>query len=1119
MEVVPSLVGTGTIVAAATAGLAFAQPDGPQECRPDSNKRKLTSNFGSIRPRTSSKQADSPAFDSPPEDLPSKNPRHLDEPLPSPLFSHPPSFARPRPSQSQLTPPKTTSRRQSFMRQNDLSARPIAENTRDSISSNGSWMKRLSSIRPLSQHGSPRSSIGPDAPSFFSHGSGAPILSPHGPAVSQLPPNKLVKRGTSDQSNNTATVLRRGSRSQMPSLRRPATSHQRSATLQQFQAQGGFSGPPHAPRFSLDQQLRPKEILPAVEMDSAYTQENLGWTSFFHSRAIKRIGRGSSDNSSVAPGPNKRVQLPSGGKPRAYLVRASTLITRTAVRPEDAAYRDDYRMIDDSPDTTKDGSPVSADETPTKRVRRSISMHFTSPTTWISKTGSIRRSKRGSSEAKLAGRRNVSDPTTTSPVSGQPQSKASVALDQIFISHQPRQQLEPEPASNYHPKARKRNSSSPLPPLSRLSSFNVDVSRVGLTTASSSSGSRRPSHAPATLSAGAHIQLSMPQSRAVSGERASTIVSSDFENLFTSGDDDDTDGRSDTMYDSFRTGTSVRLRTVETPLESMFDESPPSTAGNSRTKRLSIQEILGQSWDVDTNILEEDESISTPIRASHAQADIELDDRPVEKSLRLDRDMSMAHIDFARMSLDDDDDDDWARDDDNALSNHLSPPTSSLNSKRASPNLRHALASISGNSSSDRYPDTLSERPRSNIFDWSEPISQFEVDGHSPRPKTVHGKQELDLRGGRPANRKGPVAAHVRSQSVPVVPDPAETSKVVPKFGTWGMGTKNVSEDWDEDFDLGEDIVGPVGGKDSTTSFSMVVPPSIQAIQNTVKVHSGQIRELSLLVNDLKRLCRHGKDLDMLDGSSAAKWREAENIIELAAPDDDEDDEDLQLPTERVDEFDATSIDERFLDDGFDAGSLERKPSYNSFLVDEPEMSKTAVVRERQLVRRRSVFSPEDDIFGNNWPLSEESGSPYRPRTPDQPRNSTRDSAMISIVMEAMQQQRAAEPVRRRSPVKPSQSKLFFDTNSLQELVKRASHLRDSLSDIVRRAEVLTQSPAGTPRRERHSRLADGSPAFTRVFTEPPSSPSSRLPKSHSSSTVLSRTSVDSHRMQLMTVS
>jgi hypothetical protein len=556
----------------------------------------------------------------------------------------------------------------------------------------------------------------------------------------------------------------------------------------------------------------------------------------------------------------------------------------------------------------------------------------------------------------------------------------------------------------------------------------------------------------------------------------------------------------------------------------MFDESPPSTAGNSKTKRLSIQEILGRSWDGDTNIMEEDESISTPIRASHTHRDLDIDDRPLEEGYSHDRtshDLAMAHRDFARLSLDDDEDDDWARDDDNALSNHLSPPTSSLTSRRASPNLRHALASISGNNSGDRYSDAFSERPRSNVFDWSEPLShdKFEVDGHSPRPKTVHGKQELDLRGGRPANRKGPAAAHVRSQSVPVVPDPSDSSKIVPKFGTWGMGTKNVSEDWDDDFDLDEEFIGPVGAKDSATSFSMVVPPSIQAIQHTVKAHSGQIRELSLLVNDLKRLCRHGKDLDITDGSSAAKWREAENIIELAAP-DDEDEGELKPPAEPVDEFDASSVDERFLDEGFDAACLEHKPSYGSFSVQDPEMCKTAVVRERLLVRRRSVFSPEDDIFGNSWPLSSESGLPNRPRTPDQPRNPNRDSAVISIVMEAMQQQRSAsESVRRRSPVKPSQSKLFFDTNSLQELVKRASHLRDALSDIVRKAELLTQSPVGTPRRERQPRLADGSPAFTRVFSDPASSPPKRLPKSHSANTVLSRASVESSRMQMMTVS
>jgi hypothetical protein len=621
---------------------------------------------------------------------------------------------------------------------------------------------------------------------------------------------------------------------------------------------------------------------------------------------------------------------------------------------------------------------------------------------------------------------------------------------------------------------------------------------------------------PVPSSGSAHSHLSLSQSRTVSGEGASTVVSSDLENHFTSGDDEDADERSDTMYDSFRTGASARLRSIETPLESMFDDSPPGSAeaGNSKTKRLSIQAILGRSWDADTDIKEEDESIPTPVRASHG-----VTERNHAYSFeRASPDATQR--DLARLSLDDDDDDDWARDEDITLSNHLSPPNSSLNSRRASPMLLNALSSITAG---DGHLDRPLERPRSNIFDWVEPTSH-EGDGNSARPKTMHGKQELDLRGSRFADRKGlrPIH-HVRSQSVPLVPDiVTDNAKVVPKFGTWGMGTKTVSEDWDDDFDLDEEVLGdPVGGRDSATSFSLVVPPQIQTIQNTVKAHSGQIRELSLLVNDLKRLCRHGRDLDIRDGPSAAKWREAENIIELAAPDDDEEDEE-PAPVEGTvtPDFDASSIEDRFLDEGFDAESLEHKPSFASLSVHSGDMSRTTVVRERQVVRRRSVFSPEDDIFGGNWPLAQQEVPLSRPRTPEQWDTPRGDSAMISTVMEAMQQQRSGpDPVRRRSPVKPSQSKLFFDTNSLQELVKRASHLRDSLSDLVRQAESLTQSPVGTPQRDRRSRLGNGSPAFTRVFTEPTISPPRRTPKSHSSSTAISRTSVDSPRLQLMTVS
>jgi hypothetical protein len=104
--------------------------------------------------------------------------------------------------------------------------------------------------------------------------------------------------------------------------------------------------------------------------------------------------------------------------------------------------------------------------------------------------------------------------------------------------------------------------------------------------------------------------------------------------------------------------------------------------------------------------------------------------------------------------------------------------------------------------------------------------------------------------------------------------------------------------------------------------------------------------------------------------------------------------------------------------------------------------------------------------------------------------------------------------------------RLNFDTNSLKELVKRAGDLRDALSDLVRKADHITQSPARTPRRDRGGKNEDGSPAFTRVFDDPTSSPTRKLPQSRSSNSVLSGGSVSaspsnglSQRMQMMTVS
>src|SRR5690606_11382302 len=109
-------------------------------------------------------------------------------------------------------------RRHSANRLGDFPAQTV-DSARDSTSTNGSWIRRLS-LRPLSQAGSLRSSIGPESPSVFSHGSSAPIL-PNDGSAPRLPPNKLVKRPPTSHANHKDSLTRPRAKTHLPSLRRP----------------------------------------------------------------------------------------------------------------------------------------------------------------------------------------------------------------------------------------------------------------------------------------------------------------------------------------------------------------------------------------------------------------------------------------------------------------------------------------------------------------------------------------------------------------------------------------------------------------------------------------------------------------------------------------------------------------------------------------------------------------------------------------------------------------------------------------------------------------------------------------------------------------------------------
>ena len=573
------------------------------------------------------------------------------------------------------------------------------------------------------------------------------------------------------------------------------------------------------------------------------------------------------------------------------------------------------------------------------------------------------------------------------------------------------------------------------------------------------------------------------------------------------------------------------MRSHNVPLDSMFDESPPSANG-SKTKRLSIHELLanGALQEENSRIMEEDEEMLTPVKDARSSQELNLQ-TPV-RTRTTDADINLrssppsfclATKDFGRLSLDDEEEDeDWTRDDENLEhSNQLSPPSSSLNSRRVSPSFRAALADLTHSGSVNGGSAVPAERPKSNLFDWSEPSSAEKLDylGNSPRPKTAHVKQIADGRGGRAVGRRGPSALHIRSQSVPVVPDVAgqrEHSKLTPKFGTWGLGGKGVSEEWDGDFEFESNGDDEANDGDSRMEHSgMLVPQAIQASQENVVGHVGQIREVCLLVEDLKRLRLLGREKNLLNGSSAKLWKEAEGIIALAVP--DEEDATLSPPHSPASVISAETLDDKHLDDGPDVEDISRPEA--PFEVLDHHGRPTGYVYDGNTVRRRSVFSPDDDIFGagsvvNNPPIRDS----LRPPANNSPRHSSMKTSAeyARTVMETMHQHRSTSDPLLHEITTQAANKMPFDTTSLRDLVNRASHLTRTLSDLIRKADG-SPSPEAVPQ-------LDSSPAFTRVFTDPMASPLKHLPRSQSNNSMLSG-SIDAsptrslgQRMHMMTV-
>jgi hypothetical protein len=517
------------------------------------------------------------------------------------------------------------------------------------------------------------------------------------------------------------------------------------------------------------------------------------------------------------------------------------------------------------------------------------------------------------------------------------------------------------------------------------------------------------------------------------------VIGSDDTRIFTSADEDD---QSDSVFDSFRTRISSTSNSGRRGpnIETIFRDAP---------KKGNVADVDGLAFEgLHLSSCTPDSSISDLNSTSTPLASAQMKDGDTTPTSRTkppsNHDVPPSPLKSLNTHI-------YEMDADFEAEYHtndkltLPPPRPNLLDFVEDDDFGNWDASLEFNSSQFSGLNTPSLRRtgsgigiRASVFDWSEQ-TRNDRDTQDPghRPSTVHGKQNTVGRGSRGTGRKAPSAVHLRSQSVPVSrdgPPSNESRQPSLKFGTWGLGQKGVSEDWDGDFDFGDADDNSADGDDMATGnrdpFIMKVPEAIMESQASVHGQYGHVQELTLLVEELKRLRIQGNMLQLIHGPPADLWKEAEGIINLATLEEDE--------------------------NGFPAPASPS--SCGSF--DEFESPPQKAIRRGDGEIKRPPLAV--------WP---------NPGTNSSPPNQKDPSSKVKSVLETIYQQREHTSHQTLEATNNSIQKLPFDTQSLKDLVNRAGMVTRSLKDVIRRAEGVTTSP------ESHT---PSDPPFSRIFAHSP---------------------------------
>jgi hypothetical protein len=571
------------------------------------------------------------------------------------------------------------------------------------------------------------------------------------------------------------------------------------------------------------------------------------------------------------------------------------------------------------------------------------------------------------------------------------------------------------------------------------------------------------------------------------------------------GDEDDADVQSETVFDSLRTGAtrSIAGGTRGPRIETIFDESPPSkvkvTALRDLLPKGTFREQTADAVPGQQSIAEEEESISTPVRTI-------VPDRSIRDSPSFSRGPSaplfpnlisssppdmpkplyLGTLEWDARAGDDDSSSHWSMEEEDEDSwSELPSRLPSTQFAKPSPVARHRPRIFASGSSPKPATsqhlnvDNGDRDARSSIFDWSEqqPADKSSGNRTPPRPSTVHGKKDADRRGSRSVGRRVPSGLHARSQSVPVVPDATgkRSTVVTNKFGTWGVGSKGVTEDWNDDFDfsdLHEDQVteGTTPSQRVDSGTAMIVPNHIQQQQSNVLANIGLLREWGLLIEELKEQRVRAISLGIIAGPQAGMWEEVDAMIDLA----DQEAEHEGIPG--LSPPSSPAFDEDAFDDVSNSSPNQSRETRRSGLASE-ELGKGKSKNNTQF-SSQPTRPRRKSILPSNYHFQGPQSSPMPPKSKyESPVPPTEVKAIITrprkdseakarFVIEALQNRRSTfEPPADAQPPSPSK-KVPFDTATLRRIVPYVNTLTRKVKDALRDAEGLYSSPDTSPSKE-----------------------------------------------------